>query len=197
MTRPTDRLARAFARFDDTNAEDPHRVLVDGVERPKELVYAEQMTAWQRRMYPEASEMLQLAARAQHIRRWEIPRNSFPMDRAGYHRWRTTLYAFHADVAEQILRETGYDDAEVSRVRSLLKKERLKSDPEVQALEDIACVVFLESYFADFAAGIDEEKLVLILQRTWAKMSPTGHAAALGIEMTPRTRALVERALAS
>lgn len=140
-----------MARFDAANAGDPNRVMHDGKVMPSELLYAQCMTRWLTKLYPEASEPLQLAARAQHIRRWEIPRHSFPIDRAGYHRWRTTLYSFHADTAEKILREVGYDEATIGRVRSLLRKERLKVDPESQALEDVVCLVFLENYFADFA----------------------------------------------
>jgi len=193
---PHARLSEAFSRFDAANTADPNRFVVDGVEQPKELVYAKQMTAWQRRLYPDASEALQLAARSQHIRRWEIARESFPMDRAGYHKWRTTLYGFHADKAERTLREVGYDDLTVGRVRSLLKKERLKDDPETQALEDIICVVFLENYFTAFADKHEDEKVVVIVKRTWAKMSPRGHAAAMGLTMPEKAKELVRRALA-
>jgi hypothetical protein len=197
MTPDAARFDRAIHLFDTTNAEDPNKVVVDGIEYPSELLYAQRMTLWQQRLYPDASEPLRLAARAQHIRRWEIPRDSFPMDRAGYHRWRTTLYTFHADVAEKILHQAGYDDETVRRVRSLLRKERLKTDPDVQALEDIICLVFLENYFAQFARQHDDDKVVTILQRTWAKMSPVGHQAALGLSMPDDARRLVERALGS
>ena len=164
---------------------------------PAEVLYAQRMTAWLDRLYPDASEALRLAARAQHIRRWEIPRGSYPMDRAGYHRWRTALYTFHAETADSILRGVGYPDATIARVRALLRKERLKSDPEMQALEDVACLVFLENYFADFAPKHDEEKVITILRRTWAKMSPRGHVAALELKMEPAARSLVEKALAN
>jgi hypothetical protein len=117
------------------------------------------------------------------------------MDRAGYHRWRTTLYSFHADEAARILGDVGYDAETIARVKSLLRKERLKADAESQALEDVVCLVFLENYFAEFAAGHEEDKVVNILKRTWAKMSPVGHAAALKLEMKPEARRLVERAL--
>jgi hypothetical protein len=182
-----DRFNLAIDRIDAANAADPHGA---------EVVYAQRMTDWLARLYPDASEALRLAARAQHIRRWEIPRDTFPMGRIGYHRWRTTLYSFHADAAEEILREVGYDDATIGRVRSLLRKERLKSDPEVQALEDVICLVFLENYFAEFAPKHDEEKVIVILRRTWAKMSDAGHAAAMKLELPEEARRLVERALA-
>ncbi len=189
------RFANAIQRFDATNATDPNRVMVDGVDVAKEVLYAKQMTHWQEKLYPQASEPLRLAARCQHIKRWEIPRDAFPMDRPGYHRWRTTLYSFHADVAGKILTEVGYDAETVSRVQALLKKERIKTDPDAQALEDVICLVFLENYFADFAREHDDAKVITILQRTWKKMSPVGHSAALKLQMTPEAQRLVGMAL--
>jgi len=189
------RFAAAIERFDAGNARDPNGTLVDGEPRPKELVYGRRMTAWLLRLEPAASEALQLAARAQHLMRWSIPREDYPKDRAGYLKWRTTLYDFHAEKAAEILRNVGYDDATIARVRSLIRKEKLKADPEMQLLEDVICLVFLENYFAEFAADHDEEKLVRILRRTWAKMSPRGHAAALKLELPERERKLIERAL--
>jgi hypothetical protein len=195
MSADPTQLARAFDRFDAANADDPGKTIIDGVETAKALLYAQQMTAWQQQLYPSASDALQLAARAQHIRRWEIPRESFPMDRAGYHRWRTTLYTFHADIAERILRELAFEGRTIDRVRALLRKERLKTDPETQALEDIACVVFLENYFAGFAAEHDDEKVITIVRRTWAKMSPHGHAAAMTLSLPEKAQSLIARAL--
>jgi hypothetical protein len=190
------RFEQAISRFDLSNAEDPRTVAgPDGAPISAELLYAQRMTTWLNRLYPKASEPLQLAARAQHIQRWKIPRDSYPMDRAGYHRWRTALYGFHADTAAAILADVGYDAATIERVRFLLQKQRLKSDADTQALEDTICLVFLESYFADFAATQDEEKLMTILRRTWAKMSPVGHAAALQLPLPLKLAALVKQAL--
>jgi hypothetical protein len=171
---------------------------IDAANSPvaAEVLYSQRMTDWLSKLYPDASEALQIAARAQHIRRWEVPRNSYPMDRAGYHRWRTGLYTFHADITANILREVGDEQATINRVKSLLKKERLKTDPETQALEDVICVVFLENYFADFAAKHDEQKLIGILRRTWAKMSQVGRDAALKLPMSPEAAALIGKALA-
>jgi hypothetical protein len=118
------------------------------------------------------------------------------MDRAGYHRWRTRLYAFHAERAGEILREVGYDTATIARVGELLRKLRIKSDPEMQLLEDVICLVFLENYFADFSRQHDEAKLIPILQKTWRKMSPQGQQAALQLPLSGEARALVEKALA-
>jgi hypothetical protein len=186
MPNESDQFQQAIAGFDEANAKDP---------LGKEMLYARRMTDWLKRLLPNASEPLQLAARCQHIRRWEIPRNTFPMDRTGYLRWRKTLYEFHADCAAEIMGNVGYDADTIARVRSLLRKEKIKADPDMQALEDVICLVFLENYFSDFAREKDEEKLLNILRRTWAKMSPQGHEAAMTIQFAPADRALVEKAL--
>jgi hypothetical protein len=191
----TDRIEQALARIDAANAEDPNREFVDGVARPKEAVYAERMTGWLERFSPDASEALRIAARAQHIERWTMPRAEFPEGREGYHRWRTTLAKFHAERTAGIIAEAGYQADVIDRVKKLLRKRGLKSDPEVQTLEDVACLVFLENYFADFSKQLDEDKVVGIVRKTWAKMSAKGHDAALALEMSDETRALVEKAL--
>ncbi len=191
----TERLDDAIARIDAASAEDPNREFVDGAARPTALVYAERMTGWLDRLAPEASEALRIAARAQHIERWTIPRAEFPDGREGYHRWRTTLAKFHAERTAAIIAEAGYETDVIDRVKALLRKHRLKTDPEVQMLEDVACLVFLESYFADFAKQHDEAKIIGILQKTWAKMSSKGHDAALALDMPAEARALVEKAL--
>jgi hypothetical protein len=182
----TNPLDIAISRIDAANAQDP---------AGKEVPYSQHMTAWLERLAPDASETLRIAARAQHIMRWKIPRADYPMDRAGYHRWRTRLYDFHADTTAGILKDVGYDDATIARVRSLLRKERLKADPEAQMLEDVICVVFLENYFHEFAKDHDEPKLITILQRTWKKMSDRGRAAALGLPLPEADRAIIEKAL--
>jgi hypothetical protein len=185
-TDKSDRFQRAVARFDHANAQDPHQ---------KELLYAQRMSQWLDKLEPNASEPLKLAARSQHIRRWEIPRSSFPMDRPGYLKWRKTLYEFHADKASEILREVGYDDATIARVRSLLRKEKIKLDPEMQTLEDVICLVFLENYFADFSRDKDEAKMLNIIKRTWLKMSDRGHQAALSLKLADTDLALIRKAL--
>ena len=182
------RFTAAIERFDALNGQDPKR---------KELIYAQRMTQWLDRLVPDAPVALRLAARAQHLMRWQIPRDSFAKDRAGYIRWRTKLYDFHADKAAEVLRDVGYDPATIERVRSLIRKQNIKSDPQMQLLEDVICLVFLENYFADFAKDHDEEKLVRILQKTWRKMSPRGHEAAMTIQLGDRERELIAKALAS
>lgn len=195
--RTSERLRRAIERFDAENAQDPTRTSEDGVEAPEAVLYARRMTAWLERLAPDAEEAVRLAVRSQHIRRWEVPRSSYPMTRAGYHQWRTAAARFHAEVAGRILRDVGYDEAMVTRVQSLLRKERLKEDPGAQLLEDVACLVFLERTFAPFAAAHEDEKVTEILRRTWRKMSDRGRAAAGGLvdALPERARALVRRAL--
>ena len=192
---PADRFANALERFDRANAEDPRREPVDGEPQPRELVYARRMTAALERFAPEAQEAVRLAARCQHIRRWTVPRDRYPAGRDGYRRWRTDLGRFHAETAGEILREVGYDAATIGRVQALLRKERLKADPDVQLLEDVICLVFLQHYLADFATQHDDEKLTDILRKTWRKMSDRGRAAALEIDLAPDLRALVIRAV--
>ena len=190
------RLRKAFSRFDRANAEDPNRVPFEGTSQPKEVVYARRMTDRLDRFAPTASEPLQLAARCQHIRRWTIPRTQLPAGRAAYREWRTTLARYHADTAAVILRDVGYDDETVSRVQMLLRKERLKADSEVQTLEDVACLVFLEHYLPEFVSEHDENKLIDILGKTWRKMSDHGRASALQLDLAPELKALVEKAVA-
>lgn len=194
---PSARFQRALALIEAIHREDPHTETVDGVPRPSEALYAERMGAWVERLEPRASEPLRLAARCQHLQRWAIPRDSFPMDRAGYHRWRTAQAQAHARLAGELLREAGYDEATVARVQSLIRKERLRRDPEAQCLEDAACLVFLEHALPDFARRHDEAQVIDILRKTWNKMSPRGREEALGLELAPQARALVERALSS
>lgn len=184
-----------IARFDAENAEDPNHEIFEGKEYPKELLYAKRMTAWQEKLAPEASPIVKLAVRAQHICRWEIPRSNYPMDRKGYRQWRTDLGKFHAKKANEIMRDVGYDEEIIERVQALLRKENLKLDPDVQLLEDIICLVFLESYFADFSKQHDEEKLINIIRRTWKKMSPRGHQAALELKLPSELASIIEKAL--
>lgn len=191
----TGRFQAAIERFDAANREDPRRAIFEGRESPYELLYAQRMTHWLERLAPDASEIVRLAVRSQHLCRWQIPRSEYPMDRTGYHRWRTRLYGFHAEKAGAILREVGYDQPTVARVEELLQKKNLKTDPEMQLLEDVACLVFLEYYFADFSKDHEPDKVVTILRKTWAKMTPRGQQAALGLSMPAEARVLVERAI--
>ena len=195
MPTQTRSFHAAIERIDAANALDPRSTSVDGKPVPHELHSGRRMTQWLERVHPEASEALRLAVRCQHLRRWEIPRAGYPMTRAGYHRWRTDLGRFHADRAAEILRAAGYDEATVARVQSIVRKENLASDPDTQALEDCACLVFLEDELAEFAARHDAEKVLNILARTWGKMSPRGRDAAAALDLPAPLRGLIGRAL--
>lgn len=197
MTNPanTSRMAAALAAIDSANSDDPNTLEIGGVRHPAEVVYAERMTDMLHQAYPGASEALQLAVRAQHLKRWSVPRSSYPDGRQGYLNWRNDLKARHAELAGEILSGCGYDPETLARVQSLIRKERMKRDPDPQALEDVACLVFLKHYFSGFAAKHDDEKLVNILRKTWSKMSPHGQNQALGLELSAKERLLVEQAI--
>jgi len=190
------RFEQAMAMFDAANGEDPNLEAHEGVEVPKELLYARRMSAWLEKLTPEAGEPLRLAVRCQHLCRWTIPRGDYPAGRVGYRQWRSTLAEFHARKAGEILRQVGYDPATVERVQALVRKEKLKLDPEAQILEDVACLVFLENYFNEFSLKHDENKIIDIVRKTWRKMSPRGRQAALALDLPERGRSLVEKALA-
>ncbi|HWD20770.1 MAG TPA: DUF4202 domain-containing protein [Verrucomicrobiae bacterium] len=189
-------LTRALQRFDEENARDPHLEIVDGIPRPREWLYAQRLAAWVERLAPEASAPLRLAARCQHICRWKIPRDTYPMTRPGYLKWRQDLKEFHAKLAGEILRETGCDEDTMQKVRELNLKKNFPADPESRILEDALCLVFLEFQFAELAARTDEAKIINAVQKTWKKMTPAAHARALALPLGPRELALVQRALA-
>jgi hypothetical protein len=196
MLLPTTRFTDACRLFDVANSEDPNlEPGPDGQPVPKELLYAQRMSACLTRVAPDAPEAVQLAARAQHIRRWAIPRSDFPMTRPGYHQWRNTLKKYHAELAGQLMQQAGYEPEPIARVQQLLQKQRLQDDPEVQLLEDVICLVFLEYYFLPFAAQHPEEKVIEIVQKTWPKMTERGHALALQLPFSPEALALITKAL--
>ena len=178
MIENQERFNQAIALFDAANGEDPNQ----DQGRPKELLYAERMTEMLQRFRPDASEAVQLAVRAQHIRRWTVPRSSYPMTKEGYYAWRTGLYKIHADTAGELMRQAGYDDAMIEQVKKAVGKRALKVNPDTQLLEDTADLVFIEHYMLAFAAGkpdYDEEKWLEIIRKTWKKMSDAAHAFAL------------------
>ncbi|KAK1773326.1 cytochrome b2 [Copromyces sp. CBS 386.78] len=152
------------------------------------------MTRWLALREPEASPVLQLACRAQHFRRWEIPRSSYPMTRPGYLTWRAKLKSQAAKQVAELLADASIQpplsQEEIDRVAALVRKEDLKTDSDTQVLEDVACLVFLDEQFDDFEKrpDIDEEKMMGILRKTWGKMSPSGHALALQMHLSERAK---------
>lgn len=194
MTGPGARLDAVLAGIDAANADDPRQVEAAGVRRPFEIVYSERMSARLAAMYPEASELLRIAARAQHLRRFDIPRKGYPEGRAGYNDWRRACREHHASLVAGIMARHGYGPEEVARVGMLIRKEQLKKDRDSQALENVVDVVFVEHYFDNFLAkysGYDEAKVIDIVAKTLRKMSPKGHQAALALDLPERTRRLI------
>jgi len=188
------RFEAALRRFDEENARDPNQEIVEGVQ-PRELVYARRLYDWVLKLAPNASQELLLAARSQHICRWTIPRNNYPMDRVGYLKWRNDLKQFHSEKSSGILRELGFPEGTITRVQALNLKKDFPRDPESRVLEDALCLVFLQFQFADLAARTSEDKMVNALQKSWKKMTPTAREHALRLTFEARERALLERAL--
>lgn len=193
----SDKLQNAFQRFDAANQNDPNTEVYQGKTYAKELLYAHRMTEQLNTFAPNASEALQLTARCQHICRWEIARDSYEMNRAGYLRWRQDLKKFHAQKAASILKEVGYSEELINTVKFLLEKKQLKKNEETQTLEDVICLVFLAYYFEPFAAKHPEEKTIDILQKTWRKMSKKGHEAALKLPLSKEAITLVSKAISA
>jgi hypothetical protein len=188
------RFEQALKRFDDENGSDPNLMVVAGTARPRELVYAQWLTDWVLRLCPAPSEALRLAARCQHICRWMIPRNSYPMTRAGYLRWREELKRFHAQKSTEILRELGYSEDMIARVRDLNLKKNLGEDAECQILEDALCLVTLQYQLGELIDKTEPDKMVTILQKTWKKMSPAAREKALGLSFSDREKELLSKA---
>jgi len=190
-----DRFARAVAAIDAVNRDDPNVVEVRGRRGPKELLHAELVTEWVRRLAPDAGEPLLLAARGHHLRRWAIPRRSYPDGRAGYLRWRRTQHRAHARELGDILEAAGYDGATVERVQAIVTKRNLGRDPDAQVLEDALCLVFVETQFHDLAARLDRDKMIEVVRKTVRKMSPEGVALVGEVDLAPGDRALLAAAL--
>src|SRR5215831_13049529 len=196
MPEHSGRLADVIAAIDAANARDPHTVEVDGRREPAELVYGRRMSETLARIAPAASEPLTIAVRGQHIERWTSPRKASPDGRVGYLRWRKDLQEFHARRLGEIMTAAGYGADDIGRVGVLIRKERLKLDPEVQMLEDVACLVFLAHHLDDFMGKTDRDKMPGILAKTWSKMSEAGRAEALKLALPPPVPALLEQGLA-
>lgn len=195
QARDPQKFEAAIRRFDEENSRDPNKEITDSISHPRELLYAKRLTGWVLRFAPNASEELRLASRCQHICRWQIPRDSFPMTRAGYLKWRATLKKFHAQRAGDILREIGYDEKIIRHVQELNLKKNFPDDSETRVLEDALCLVFLEFQFTDLAAKTAEDKTINALQKSWAKMTDAARAEALKLNYGERENALLQRAL--
>ena len=185
------RLQQTLQAIDTLHKQDPKQV--DG--KAEELTYAENCSRWLESLYPNASEELTIAVRSQHLCRWEIPRSDFPMGRTSYLKWRTSLSKLHADKAVDVMKANGYDEQACSRTEAIIRKQGIKRNDEVQALEDCACMVFIETGFLPFAAKHAEEKIISIVQKTWGKMSDKAHQAALALNLPKETQSFIKKAL--
>ena len=186
----------ADAAIDAANADDPHTIVIDGVERPKEQAHAELMTRWVRTLSPDCSDAQLIAARAHHLRRWAIPRSDHPPGRAGYLRWRAALRRRHVEDVARIMADAGYGEDDIERVQAIMSKKGLGRDPEAQVHEDALCLVFLDPQLDAVAAQIDDDdKVVEILRKSAAKMSPGGRAAASRLQLSPEGQRLLALAL--
>ena len=189
------KFEKAIAYIDKKNSKDFNSEVFEGNKYPKELLYSQRMTTKLLDVEPQASEALQVAIRAQHICRWEIPRKKYPMDRIGYFKWRNDLKKMHANITSDILEEVGYNQEFIDRVAFLINKKLIKKDPESQLLEDIVCLVFLEYYLEAFMVKHTQEKVIDILQKTWVKMSEKGQKLALHLPLSEHSSKMVKQAL--
>ena len=191
----TSKFKRAITLIDNKNSEDTRFEYFQGQEYPKELLYSQRMIQNLLLFKPDASEELQLAARAQHICRWKIERKEYPMDRIGYLKWRETLKKMHAKITSDVLNEVGYNQKFINRVSFLINKKLIKKDEETQILEDVICLVFLQYYFEEFADKHLDKKVIEIIMKTWIKMSIKGQEAVKGLTFSERCQSLIKEAL--
>lgn len=188
-------LEKAFALFDAYNRRSPEQLTWQGQVFPAEYFYALKLYEWVSKLEPDASESLLLASRSQHIGRWESARTDYPEGRIGYLKWRSDLGKFHAQKASEILLAVGYDESVINRVKEIILKQKIKSDEEVQTMENALCLVFLEFQYDDLIAKMSEEKIIGILRKTWAKMSDPGREMALKLEYSEEGGRLIGLAL--
>ncbi len=196
-----DRLQKTLDLIDDANRQDPNEEMADGKAWPKELLYGQRMSDMIERFRPDADDEMKIAVRAQHIQRWKSPRSDYPMNRPGYLQWRTHLYKFHADTVGELMRQVGWPDESIERVKKAVGKRGIKVNPDSQLLEDIADLVFLEHYMEAFVEKhpeYDEEKWLDIIRKTWKKMSEDAQQFALAgkIKLPEHLVPLIQKAVA-
>lgn len=189
------RYDRAVDAIDDVNAADPNTVVRRGRAEPLALVHGRLAAEWIDRLVPDADDAVRLAARAHHLRRWELPRRSYPTGRSGYLRWRKDQKVRHATDVAELLAGVGYAPAVIERVQELVRRERLSTDAGAQAVEDAACLVFIETQLADMESQLDHDHLIEVIRKTARKMSPAGLQAVSSIELGDTERALLAEAL--
>ena len=191
-----ERLTTLLQRIDQLNSQDPNTEVIKGVPQPRELVYAQRLTAWVLRLRPDASEALRIAARGQHVRRWTIPRQQYPRARQGYLQWRETLKVFHAQTVGELMNAAGYPEPVIARVQRLMSKKDLAADPDTQTLEDALCLVFLETQFEEMRRKTPDATLREVLRKAWKKMSESARAIAQQLPLEEEAKAFLRESLA-
>jgi len=191
-----DRYSAAVDAIDAANAADPTTVTVRGASQPLALAHGQLATEWIDVLRPDADEALLLAGRAHHLRRWEVPRGSYPEGRGGYLRWRRDQKARHAHDVAALLAEAGYDEAVITRVQALVRRDGLGHDRDAQMVEDAACLVFLETQLGSLSTRLGPDQTVDVLRKTARKLSSAGLAAAATIALDAPERELLAKALA-
>ncbi|WP_404343561.1 DUF4202 domain-containing protein [Pseudoalteromonas mariniglutinosa] len=191
---------QVITQIDEANSQDPNQQQFADKNWPKERLYSERMTDMLNRFKSDADELMHIAVRGQHIKRWCSPRSDFPIGKQGYHQWRSGLYIFHAETVVAIMQQVGYSTEDQQRVYNAVAKKQIKRNPDSQLVEDIASLVFIEHYMLAFAhtkPDYDEQKWIGILRRTWQKMSPQAHEFVLAgkITLSAPLVPLIEKAL--
>ena len=189
------KLHIAFDAFDNYNKQDPFVFTWEGVSYPQEYFLALKLHEWVLKLDPNAGEELLLASRSQHIGRWESPRETYPMDREGYLKWRKDLAHFHADKAADIMRRVGYSEDIIERARQIILKQKIKVDNDVQTMENALCLVFLQFQYEEFLHKHSPEKVVNILRKSLIKMDAHGHQFALGLNYSELGMQYINEAL--
>ena len=193
-------LENTLTAIDNINSQDPNTVIFEGISQAKELIYGQQMSACLNQYWPDAHEVLQIAVRAQHIKRWQLKRTEYEEGKAGYYQWRIAQGKFHAKLTSEIMSKQGYSINDAEQCAAVIRKENLKTNDNSQSLEDVACLVFLMHYFDEFAAKYTEQnneaKIVRIVQLTWQKMSDKAHKIALSLTLPEHLAKIVNKALA-
>jgi hypothetical protein len=192
---PTENFEKAIKEIDRFNSQDPRQRVVDGIAHPQELAYSKILTEWVLKLDPQASEALRIAACGQHISRWTVPRAEYPADRSGYLRWREDLKAFHAEKVGGILRDVGYEEGFIQRVKSLVLKKNIKEDTDAQTLEDALCLVFFETQFMTLMEKTPADKMKILVRKTWKKMGAKGRDMALQMNLPLEEKRFLESAL--
>ena len=197
MNIEQDRLAQTLQKVDELDQQDPNKELVGGREEPRELIYSKRLSDWVLKLNPNASEILKIAARGQHIQRWMIPRDRYPQTRIGYLQWREELKKFHAQKVSEIMQKTGYPDDAIQKASSIILKKNLRTDPDAQTIEDALCLLFLEIQFEDLKQKTHDEKMREIVRKTWKKMSPRAQKLALSLPLSEPTKHFLQKTLAT